>query len=502
MKIQQFLDHHGVAANPFAEEDAQTDPVFKEHCINSTYHPCWDKVYGNPSEPATSIVFGEKGSGKTALRLQIVRHLAEFNRSHPNQRLFVIEYDDLNPFLDRYRDKLSRRKQRGDQVLSQWKLWDHIDALLSLGVTQLVDRILQPPKTGESRPADVRPEDVGPLELPLLDRNQVRDLLLLAACYDQSSAETFRSRWHRLRKKLRFRIWRTRWHLALGIVSVLTVFGLIAGLQKWDWLASPWPYLFAAAGWVPWLARNARWHFRARGITRQLRVVNHEANPLRQVLTCFTVDQIAGQPLPNKDRTDDRFELLEKFQHVLATLGFPGVIVLVDRVDEPHLVNGAPDQMRALLWPLLDNKLLKHPGLGFKLLLPVELSYYIEREDRDFYQRARLDKQNVVPSLQWTGEALYDVASARLKACAAEGRTPSLRDLFEESVSERRLIDSLRSLRVPRHLFKFLYRLFVAHCNAHTDENPVWQISGETFESVLVIYQRDQDAMDRGMGPG
>ena len=60
---------------------AQTDPVFKDHCIDSTYHPTWDKIYGNPAEPATSLVFGEKGPGKTALRLQIVRHLAAYNRS-------------------------------------------------------------------------------------------------------------------------------------------------------------------------------------------------------------------------------------------------------------------------------------------------------------------------------------------------------------------------------------------------------------------------------------
>src|SRR5262249_22618401 len=151
-----------------------------------------------------------------------------------------------------------------------------------LGVTQLVDRILQPPKIKDAKATDIRPEDVGPLELPLLDRNQVRDLLLLAAFYDQSSAETFRSRWHRLRKKLKFRIWRTRWHVTLGILSTLTVFGLIVSLQKWDWLASPWPYLFAAAGWIPWLVRSVRWYWRARGITRRLRVVNHEANPLRQ----------------------------------------------------------------------------------------------------------------------------------------------------------------------------------------------------------------------------
>ena len=92
------------------------------------------------------------------------------------------------------------------------------------------------------------------------------------------------------------------------------------------------------------------------------------------------------------------------------------------------------------------------------------------------------------------------MANARLRACAVNGQSPSLRSLFHESVNERRLIDALRTLRVPRHLFKFLHRLFVQHANAHTDEKPSWQISAETFESVLALYQRDQDAFDRGLG--
>lgn len=496
MNVQQFLAHHGISSNPFAEEDAQTDPVFKEHCIVTTHHPSWDKVFGDPSEPSTSIVFGEKGSGKTALRLQIVRHLDEFNRAHAERRVFVIEYDDFNPFLDRFRERLTTRR-RPDQVLAQWKLWDHMDAILSLGVTRLVDRIL----ASARGPVD-RQRDEGPLEVSRLDRHQQRDLLLLAACYDQSLAETFRQRWHRLRRKLKFSTWRTHWHVALGVVTTLTVFGITLGARKWDWLASPWPYIFALAGWLPWLARAARWYWRAWRTVRQLRVVHHEANPLRRVLMHFTADELIGQPLPTKERTDDRYELLAKFQGILATLGYPGIIVLVDRVDEPHLVNGSPSQMRALLWPMLDNKFLKHPGIGFKLLLPVELAYFVEREERDFYQRARLDKQNLVPSLQWTGEALYDVADARLRACAKNGHAPTLRALFQDSVSDRRLLDSLRSLRVPRGMFKFLYRVLVAHCNAHTNDNPAWQIAPETFESVLALYQRDQDAFDRGVGAG
>jgi hypothetical protein len=501
MKIQQFLEHHRITRNPFAEEDAQTDPVFKDHCIESTYHPTWDKVYGDPAEPSTSVVFGEKGSGKTAMRLQIAWRLSEYNRAHPGKRLYVIHYDDFNHFLDRFSDKLGRRGRRADRALAQWQLWDHMDAVLSLGVTGLVDRILESRQPSQSVSGEVNQTDVDSL-----DRHQARDLLLLAACYDQSTAETIKGRWHRLRQRLKFFSIQAHWPLALGIgwsVAVLVLVITLAANGQWAWLNQFWLYLLlAAAGWGPWLWRAWTCFRLARGVVRHVRVGNRETNPLRQMLMHFTAAETSSQPLANKDRTDDRYELLCKFQGILSTLGFSGIVVLVDRVDEPHLINGSAELMKALVWPMLDNKFLKHPGLGLKLMLPIELTRFIEREEREFYQRARLDKQNMIMSFEWTGEALYDVANARLKACSADGDAPTLRDLFDDSITDKRLIAAVRSLRVPRHLFKFMYRLLVAHCNAFTEREPVWDISGETFESVLALYHRDQDAFDRGMGAG
>lgn len=492
MKIRQFLEHHGIAENPFADEDAQTDLIFKGSCIRNCYHPAWDKIYGNPTEPATAIVFGEKGAGKTALRLQIDRHLAEYNADHPDSRVFVTQYDDFNPFLDRFRDTLSGRRRRIDRVLERFKLWDHMDAILSLGVTQLVDRILEVRQ--KSHPAAL---DHQPLPVDRLDRSQKRDLLVLAACYDQSTAESPDQRWRRLRRKLGFPIWLSYWDIALGILVTLLVAGLIVGFGAWDWLASPWPYLGVLLGWVPRLWRTARWAWRAWSIKHNTRTLLHSAGTMRRLLLRLPEPEISGQPLPAHPRTDDRYEMLAKFQNLLRALGFTGVVVLVDRVDEPYLINGAAERMRAMLWPMFDNKLLKHPGVGFKLLLPAELTYYIDREDRQFHQRARLDKQNLIRSLEWTGQSLYDLANARLLACAVDGRTPNLVDLFDEAINHQRLVNAMRSLRVPRHLFKFLYRLLVTHTNTHTDENPSWKISGETFETVLALYQREQDAYDR-----
>lgn len=507
MNLHDFLKHHGIAENPFAEEDAQTDPVFKDRCISDTYHPAWDKIFGTPKEPATSIVFGEKGAGKTALRLQVDRHLASYNKTHPKARCFVVHYDDFNPFLDHFCERFGRRTTRKpNKLLLEYQLWDHMDAILSLGVTQLVDAVIE-----SSKSDDVT---VSADELRNLDRHQRRDLMLLAAFYDNSSRAPSIERWRRLKRKLSFWTVKAKTPLLIGSGISVAVVALIAWLVyraeitettgRLDFLHR-YGWLFVAtlfAGWMPYAWQWLRRWWLAQSIARRIRVVQRRTMGLCRSLMQLTSPQLSGQPFPNYDRTDDRYTLLRKLQSILESLGYTGVIVLVDRVDEPHLINGSAELMRAFLWPMLDNKFLKQPGIGVKFMLPRELSEFIDREDREFYQRARLDKQNLIPSLDWTGEALYDVANSRLAACADNGRQPKLRDLIDESVTNQRLFDVLHSLRVPRHMFRFFHRAMVAHCNKYSGDNPVWRISNDTFESELALYRRTQEAADRGLAAG
>ena len=486
MKVQEFLEHHGIAGNPFAEEDAQNDTVFKRTCLETTFHPAWDKVYGDPADPSTAIVFGEKGAGKTALKLQMVRQFERHAATHPEARTFVVLYDDFNPFLDRFVSRVGPHRPV-ERVLAQWKLWDHMDAILALAVTQLVTTLAEP----GSRPVKLTPP-------------QARDLALLAACYDQSLAEPFPARWRRLRGRIGYRGWWGLWPRALGLAATAAfVAALLVSFSKGSlgWTAQWWPWAALAAAWLPaaWRQLHAGW--RAWRIVRSMRTGNRTFGQLMQALARMPEVELAGQPLPAHARSDDRYELLGKLQGVLKALGYTGMVVIVDRLDEPHLINGSAERMRQVIWPLFDNKFLKSPGLGFKLLLPEELYRFIERETEEFNQRARLDKQNLVPSLEWSGETLYDIASARVKAAGVGTPPATLAQLFDPAVDQRRLIDGLRSLRVPRQLFKFLYRMLVAHCHSHTDERPVYTIALPEFERELAVFRRDQEAFDRGLAP-
>ena len=500
MKVQQFLAHHGIVENPFGQEDATADHVFRQHCVTGTHHPAWDKIYGNPTNPSTAVVFGEKGSGKTALRLQIAEELERHNRKNPDARVFVVEYDDFNPFLDSFRERLHGRSRRPERALAQWRLWDHMDAILSLAVTQLVRGVLHGRTTSSSGQFET-----SPTQLDRLSRLQRRDLLLLDAFYDHSYDQPKLQRWNALRRKLRYPGWSAWWDLLLGLIVTIATIVLVWTLHEDNFygLFHWWVAAIIVAGWLPWLVRQGRLLYKSWQVSRQIRVFNHLPNTLRRILSYFARQELAGQPTPSKDRSDDRYELLMKLQSVLDTLGYKSMIVLVDRVDEPHLINGNAERMRDLLWPMFDNKFLKHPGIGFKLLLPAEVVYYLQREEKEFYERSRLDKQNLIQSLVWTGESLYDVTNDRLRACSKNSEKPAtVGALFDESVDRSELIGIFSRFRVPRHLFKFMYRLLVEHCNRYTEEQPRYQISRETLQSTLAVYMRDLEAFDRGMGTG
>ena len=189
--------------------------------------------------------------------------------------------------------------------------------------------------------------------------------------------------------------------------------------------------------------------------------------------------------LPAGTGDEARFDLLQKLLGALQSLGYGSILVIVDRVDESTVVAGDLERMQALVWPLFNSKFLQQDRIGVKLLLPLDLKHLAGRESGSFFREARLDKQNLVERLAWSGATLYDLCTARVNACLAPGAEPvSLMGMFEETVRQQDVVDALDQLQQPRDAFKFLYQLIQEHCSSVPEESPQYRIPRALFDAV------------------
>jgi len=508
MNADTFFKHHGLDANPFAAEEARLDPVFQRLPGGATDHPDFAKIMGRIDQPATAVVFGEKGSGKTAIRLMLGRKINEYNRNPENKPVLVVAYDDLNPVLDKL---LAARKQKAEAMLAKFRLEDHQDAILSRAVTKLVSALL-----GEK---DHTPEPVPHIEttgraikqLPMQTRV---DLAVLAALYDEPSSGAALPRFTRLRKLLRLGPRLPQWWVLTKAIVVTVaalvfyaIFALVSSPPTW---ALPGMIAAVACALAIWGFYGYRllclWRV-SRRAAREMPAIKRSSDELRQMLEMLRPSHLAGQPMPTPARggermSDTRYQLTRRFISAINELGFIGMIVFVDRLDEPTLVHGVAEKMKAIAWPMFDNKFLKQDGVGVKLLLPLELRYELNRESAAFFQEARLDKQNLIDRLIWSGTTLYDLCNKRLAACYnGVGEVPTLRSLFAEDVTREMLIDALDQMHQPRDAFKFLYATIQDHCRMVAEDRPVFHIAKITLDTVRREQANRVQDLYRGRGP-
>jgi len=143
--------------------------------------------------------------------------------------------------------------------------------------------------------------------------------------------------------------------------------------------------------------------------------------------------------------------------------------------------------------------------VGVKLLLPLELRYLLNRETSEFFREARLDKQNLIERLSWSGAVLYDLCTARLNACRRtdpDAPPISLRDLFEETVTSQDLVDALDQMQQPRDAFKFIYHIIQEHCANVPQEQPQWKIPRPVLDGIRKQQVERMTGMLRGVRPG
>jgi len=513
MNIDSFFAHHGIRENPFGAEEARHDPVFGRLAPRAQKsHPEFDKVLGRIERPHASVVFGEKGAGKTALRLLIGKAVAQHNEGHPRERALLVAYDDLNPVLDRF---ARHRHTPGapDLLLKRFRLQDHQDAILSLATTKLLDAMLGVRGEEEAMqlPADFEER------LRSMPRHLRADAGMLAALYDQPRTGNVPGRWRAICRRLRLG-WRLPFSLVKASAILLSVVALglflapmvatwlkIEEVHVPHWVMPAAGVTAATAGllWLVWLWRHLGLWIFTRRILSEAPTLDRTPKQLGRMIRRLPA-RGAGQPwpLPGGDSTNARYELTQKLLAILRQLDHVGVLVVVDRVDEPTMVAGQPERMRSLVWPLFDAKFLQQQGVGMKLLLPVELRYLVHKETAEFFQEARLDKQSLVDRLSWSGATLYDLCTDRLRACHNDQNAGiALTDLFAEDVSRATLVEALGQMHQPRDAFKLLYSVIREHCQLVPEEEAQYRIPRLTLETIRREQsQRIQD-LQRGLSP-
>lgn len=511
MNVATFLEHWGLKEHPFRAEEARHDPVFARLSTGPMAHPDIEKLTGDLSRPASAVVFGEKGAGKTAMRMQLEQRIEQHNvDADVGDRLFVVRLDDLNGVLDRYAHAVDIEPGMDDKSivkkLSKFRLADHIDAILQAAVPQLCDAMLGLDRQGRGLQAEAA------RHLRHGEWRHRANLMLLAALYDRAGGE--RQRMSALRRRIRgprngvgvlwwLGVW-FGWVPAAALVATFIAMGRPGNVDVWLYalygLLGLWALVLVKCIVVDrtLLARTAR------RLSRQLRVTPKRGRALSQSLPFVPGTVRQAETLPFSSEPEVRLELLRRFLDILRTVGCRGMIVIIDRVDEPALLVGDAARMRAVIWPLFSNTLLQVEGMGVKMLLPIELRHELMRESASFFQEARLDKQSLVERLAWSGAMLYDLCNARVRACLhndVKQPGPALTDFFEETVTRQDLVDALDQMAQPRDAFKMLYQCIAEHCSNVTEDQASWRIPRLVLETVRKQQAERVQMLHRGLRP-
>ncbi len=492
MFTQKWRDHWGLIADPFACEDADKDLILTQIEM-SAVHSGFDRVFGDPAAPSPGIVFGEKGSGKSGLRLMMRRRLEAHNQAHRDRAVFDVEYIDFNGYIEALGRTVGGRRSgvtSSPEVLGSWEISDHLDSILSLGVTQLVDGLLDGSHKAE------------------LSHKQQIDLALLTALYHDSKTHTTSDALSGLARSAGLAVMRggsgALQRVALSALGVLLavsphIVPRFDELSDLSFLAEHRPVCYGvglALAVLPWLvaaARDAARARQARRADRSVRVLHADHEPLARLLRTLDSKERADLVLPEGNDEASRYELLQRFLGLLDAAGYQGLYVLMDRVDEPTLLCDSPARMQEFVKRILDIKLLQHPRLGLKLFLPIEMESLWRNASSDELKRMRLDKSNLLAELKWTGRELYEIANQRLAACKTSASpVQNLSELLGDDLDLDYVLETFAALGTPRYAFGFLSEVFLQYVkdlpNDLADDHEAWRLPRAAFDVVRASW--------------
>lgn len=481
MFTQKWKDHWGLIDDPFACEDADKDMLLSE-IETSAVHSSFDRMFGNPAMPSPAIVFGEKGSGKSALRLIMRRRIQEYNEQNPDHKIFNVEYIEFNNFIEYFRRSIRASKddrQAAHAVVENWTIADHLDAMLSLGVTKFIDTLLESKSQARN-----------------LSKKQKVDLYLLTALYYHSEKQNTIDALNSLKKHIGYFQTGPNWRAFFAGLLTLVGLGLGAssfipqlGLENFTKITMGGGLVIIAAAWS-WIAWR-EWSFQdmASAAASNIRLFPRNVTNIANIIKRLNRKERKEFVIPMNSDESSRFQILKRFMGLLKDFGYKGMYFLVDRIDEPSLLSNNNTDMREFIEKMLDIKLLQYEDLGLKLFLPIEMDEIHRNASPERLKKMRLDKSNLIPELKWNGMELYEIANQRLQASKSEEAVEAqLRDMFEENFDFDHLLETLSELGTPRHAFSFLSSVFSEYIrtlpNDLPDNDAKWRVPRNHFDVV------------------
>jgi len=425
MELKEWLQDWDFQNNPFVIFDADRDPFLQDAMLENTSLRSLLQL----EKPSPFVIFAIRGAGKSSMRIDAERFLAQFR-----DKVMVLRYVEFNELLSEKtksktispdyvlgRGFLSRlfRRKRAEIVPPDRKITldDHLDYILRLGIEELYRYLMDHNKENILKAS----QEYG------------SKFLLLTALY---FAPTDFSR------------------------KMLTIRNLlkITGRKK--------------SGMLKNTKRDVKQL--AVEIFRGVRGIPISLENTAQIIKEIGTALFTSHAIPTN--TENRFTLLKYFMELVRYFGLSGVYLLVDRVDEPTSIKGDPEKMRELVTPLLDDQLFQIDHLGIVLFLPFEL--------HDLKKYYRSDRIKTVPSINWSAENMIRLIEKRMNICRTLGAEPvRLRDLFEED-GESKAQFIVRQL-TPRNAFRLLGIIIEQHCET---VDRAKRISTEVYESAVHRY--------------
>jgi len=456
----------GLKQAPFAHEDADRDPLL-DRIDSWAVHRSYERLVGSDGEPSSAVIFGERGSGKSALRRSVVRGLNASGKS------LTVEITDVDPWLEIFQSRRGNNKS-GPRNFDDLNRVDLIDLMLSASLMRL---------------GEVLGED--PQRLNKLGSAERAELILMVAAYHADLEGDREERVHSLIAARCGRLW-SLVRVGLGLVGATMCLAPLLQLQGWWPLKSSLAFSLAIAGvillgslgmhavWRSVLARHV-----ARHITRSMSITRPDRALLRRALVALPRSS-APQFLRGAESAEEtRYRLLRRVIQLVRRMEWSGLVLLVDRIDESTILEARADSMGSFIDPVLEHKLLQLDGFGLKLFLPVELTPMVRGAGPDRLMRMRLDKATLVDEMRWSGQELLELADRRL-AAASNGPSASVADLLCDDLDLIEMRDALHGLGTPRMAFAFLRDLFEDHARELPDnlprDSPRWCVSRASFE--------------------